>query len=211
MMRDTLHIWRDLRILAAASVAMLSSKSAIAQISLDLQAKAQAAGNTRTTIAAPTAVPPKLPYCPRPCPSTSQSPPGTGHHTVTLSWKASTSAASANASHTPAGYCLYRRKKPGIPKDVLKCSDCELLNTIAFADTACVDDQVQDGTTYYYVVTFLVAPPPKTPMSLASNEAVAPIPPGQNAKSNASRYPLCWGGGSNPSELGGTPGAREKK
>jgi hypothetical protein len=53
------------------------------------------------------------------------------------------------------------------------CSDCEQINSQAIADTGCVDDLVEDGTTYYYVVTAINA---KGKISSSSNEIPARVP-----------------------------------
>lgn len=62
---------------------------------------------------------------------------GTSGHTVTLSWKASTS--------TVMGYNVYRGTKAGGPYSVITSSPV--------ASTSYVDSAVQGSTTYYYVVT----------------------------------------------------------
>ena len=53
------------------------------------------------------------------------------------------------------------------------CSDCEQINAQAIADTRCVDNLVEDGTTYYYVVTAINA---KGKISSSSNEIPAQVP-----------------------------------
>jgi len=110
-----------------------------------------------------------------------------GHHTVTLTWKAN--APSTNRTRNAVGYCLYRRKTPGIPKKLSDCKDCELVNPAPVTGTGCVDDLVQDGVTYHYVVT---AANEFSSISEASNEAPAPIPLTESPKAGpASSYPLC--------------------
>lgn len=63
------------------------------------------------------------------------------------------------------------------------------MNPVPVAGTGCVDDSVQDGVTYYYVVT---AANDSSRISEASNEAPAEIPLTETAKpSSVSTYPLC--------------------
>jgi hypothetical protein len=110
-----------------------------------------------------------------------------GHHTVTLTWKAN--AASTNRATNTVGYCLYRRKRSSIPKKISDCKDCELVSPVPIAGTGCVDNSVQDGVTYYYVVT---AANESSRISDSSNEAPAEIPLTETATPGAvSSYPLC--------------------
>jgi fibronectin type 3 domain-containing protein len=81
-------------------------------------------------------------------------------HTVTLSWKASTSPG-------VVGYDVYRRDKtsPTFGK----------INQNPIATTNCVDNFVQLGHTYYYYV--VTANRPGVQESVGSNTATARIPP----------------------------------
>lgn len=111
----------------------------------------------------------------------------TGHHKILLSWKAS--APSTKPEDNAAGYCLYRSKKKHAARKNPLCRDCEQINSLPLSGASCVDDLVQDGTVYYYVV---VAIDQHGSLSSASNEIVASIPPGHKAgRSFVSSSPLC--------------------
>jgi hypothetical protein len=88
-------------------------------------------------------------------------PPGSGtpapSHSVTLSWEPS-------ASTEVVGYNVYRSTSPGTGFSLLT----QLLDTLTFKD-----ENVADGTTYYYVVTSLNGAGDE---SAHSNEAAAVIP-----------------------------------
>ena len=111
--------------------------------------------------------------------------PLTGHHTVTLSWNPS-----APSANNAAGYCLYRSKKRNVAAKNPTCPDCEQINAIPVAGTACVDNLVQDGATYYYVAAAISQ---GGQLSSSSNEITVVIPP--NSQAAASRpsvsYPFC--------------------
>lgn len=104
-------------------------------------------------------------------------------HRVTLSWKPS---APANSRHDAAvGYCIYRSVKRKDPSP-------ELVNSVPFAGTTCLDDWVENNGTYYYVVKAINA---KGRTSVNSNEVIAAIP-GANqtsAPSSGVLAPLCRG------------------
>jgi len=107
----------------------------------------------------------------------------TGHHTVILTWKPSPDTAKT------VGYCVYRRKKPSIPSKVSQCTDCQVVSEVSIAGTGCIDDRVEDNSTYYYVVT---AANQAGVISSASNEATAAIPLKENPNPPpASSYPVC--------------------
>jgi len=82
---------------------------------------------------------------------------GTGTHTVTVSWQASTS--------TVAGYNVYRGAASGGPYTKL--------NSSLDAATNYVDGSVQAGQTYYYVATAVDA---SNHESVYSNQATAVVP-----------------------------------
>ena len=99
---------------------------------------------------------------------------GQGHHKVLFRWNAS--APSPHPENNAVGYCLYRSKFKGLPKKNPRCSQCELVNSaiIPAADNlACVDDQVADDTTYYYVATAIDK---NRNLSPTSNEIPVTIP-----------------------------------
>jgi hypothetical protein len=119
--------------------------------------------------------------------------PLTGHHRVILTWNAS--APSVHPEDNTIGYCLYRSKNEDVSKKTPTCSDCEQINPVPVAGTGCVDDLVQDGVLYYYVVTAINA---KGKSSSSSNETPAPIPANKPsvASGAAGSYPLCRGAAS---------------
>lgn len=179
---------------ALVSLVTLQTTGAAGQVSRSLRANTQTAETPKKNGALPAPAQPGLPRCPevdRPAPPPLS--PETVHHTVTLSWNPSTSA--ANAGNQSVGYCLYRSQKPGIPKKISECTMCVQVNSLAIAGTACVDNQVQDGETYHYVVTYVVARANanKAETSPSSNEATAHIPiNSKSAKSpSVASYPLC--------------------
>jgi hypothetical protein len=137
---------------------------------------------------------PRPPACPAAAlPTLLPSPLLTGQHKATLTWNAS--APSVNSENNAVGYCLYRSRtqnaaKQYVVKQISKCSDCEQVNSIALAGTGCVDDLVQDGATYYYVVIAVNA---KGEPSSPSNETPAQIPPNKQSVSSPSvgSYPFC--------------------
>lgn len=104
---------------------------------------------------------------------------GTGHHKVFLSWNPSSQAPGVTGPID--GYCIYRSKDPNAAKQNAACADCERVTPVAVSSTACVDDVVENGATYYYVVTALKG----NLMSASSNETRALIPDGP--KSDAPR------------------------
>ena len=102
-----------------------------------------------------------------------------GGHRVTLSWKAS---APADAKHAAAtGYCIYR-KAVGEAQPVLISSD-------PFPGTRCVDDSVQNGKRYSYLVRAVSA---TGAFSTVSNPAPVTIP-SKPGKASPPSTPLCRG------------------
>lgn len=95
----------------------------------------------------------------------------TGHHKVLLTWKAS--AAGARPEDNAVGYCLYRSLEKDVSKSNATCSGCEQINSVPVLGTACVDDLVQDGALYYYVVTAINGAGNR---SSSSNEIPVAIP-----------------------------------
>lgn len=125
-----------------------------------------------------------LPLCPAGGVVPLHSSPDTGHHKVTLSWNAS--AISSSRSGDAVGYCLYRSKKPHAAKKNPTCTLCERINAVPVASLSCVDDLVEDSTTYYYVVTAIN---PTSRISSSSNEIAAPVPSARQANSEPGRSP----------------------
>lgn len=104
---------------------------------------------------------------------------GQGGHRVILSWKAS---APANSNHTAAiGYCIYRSTGS-------KDSPPQLVNFAPFSGITCMDDFVENGSKYYYVVRAISA---KGVSSIRSNVAPARIPNRKPLSSAAISAPLC--------------------
>jgi hypothetical protein len=134
---------------------------------------------------------PKLPACPPAgLPTLQASTQKTGHHRVTLSWQGS--APSGNSDSRAVGYCLYRSKEQNAAKQNATCSHCEQVNSIPLADTGCVDDLVEDGATYYYVVTAINV---NGKISSSSNEILAQVPSNKERANSisAESHPLCRG------------------
>jgi len=89
--------------------------------------------------------------------NTTGDPAGTIQHSVTLTWTASTS--------TVAGYNVYRGVQSGGPYT--------RINSVLEAPTNYVDNTVESGCTYYYVVTAVDG---NGLESAYSNQVVAVIP-----------------------------------
>jgi len=138
-------------------------------------------------------LPPKVDSPPPVCPPAGMaqlqpSASGTGHHNVTLTWNAS--PASRNPDDEAFGYCLYRSKEKKVAKQNATCAQCEQVNSTPIIATGCVDNLVQDGTTYYYVA---VAISRRRQLSPSSNEITVVVPPATQKSDHApaSSYPLC--------------------
>jgi len=136
-----------------------------------------------------------LPPCPpADSPMLKRGSPGTGDHRVILSWNAS--APSANSQGERIGYCLYRSKKHPVKTRKTKkdapCEECEQVNLTPMLETACVDDLVENDTTYYYAA---VAIDDEGQLSVLSSQARAVIPRSKAPlKSTSTRsYPPCRG------------------
>ena len=120
------------------------------------------------------------------CPTFNSSPVPTklqskGGHRVILSWRAS---APADSKHADAvGYCIYRGNQRKDPRPVL-------INAAPFSGTSCMDDVVESGKKYYYVVRAISA---KGVTSIISNAAPAPIPTRERTEAElpGKSAPLC--------------------
>ena len=179
------------RLLLAVMISALSPRFAAAQSATASIVKT-GSQPTSKDIAASLVPTSKLPPCPEagiPAPHPSSV---TGHHKVALTWKAS--APSMQAISNPVGYCLYRSKKKGLPKMALanpnvRCGGCEQVNQVPVVGVGCIDDLVEDNTTYYYVVTAISA---AGSISSASAEAVSIIPLHKSSSTAfPSAYPSC--------------------
>lgn len=135
----------------------------------------------------------RIPDCPPGGAVTLQpSAPNTGHHRVILTWDASKN--SPVSEETAVAYCIYRSKKKGAARKNPNCNDCEQVNIIPIETTGCIDDLVQDGAIYYYVVAAINR---QGTISAPSNEILVPIPPGKkHSSSEESSYPFCRGAAS---------------
>lgn len=102
-----------------------------------------------------------------------------GGHRVVLSWKAGT----RDSKHSTAvGYCLYR----GVG---LNTRVTERINRVPFPGTQCVDDLVENGKQYSYVVRAISA---QGVTSLVSKPAPVSIPNSPPRASNAqASTPMC--------------------
>lgn len=194
-MTDFLEVRLHPRILAWVLMLIIGgafrSIAVIGQVNPDSSANTQSTETAKGKGTLPAAAELRLPACPAAgLPTLQPSPQITGHHNVTLRWNAS--ASSVNLESKAVGYCLYRSKKQNAAKQNATCSDCQQINTIAIAGTGCVDDLVEDGATYYYVVTAINA---KGRTSSSSNETPAQIVPNKGSVNSVSvgSYPLCRG------------------
>lgn len=114
---------------------------------------------------------------------------GTGDHTVTLSWNAS--VAPSHSKDDAVGYCIYRSQKQSAAHKNPTCATCERVNAVPLASLSCVDNVVEDGATYFYVVTAIS---PSSSISSASNEVTVPIGRGREEKTTSGNSPpFCRG------------------
>jgi hypothetical protein len=106
---------------------------------------------------------------------------------VTLSWNASVSP--SNPESGAVGYCLYRSKKQSAAHKNPTCATCEQVNAVPVASLSCIDNLVEDGVTYYYVVTAINS---SSRISSASNEVKVPVRRDHEKKSaSGNSPPLC--------------------
>lgn len=120
-----------------------------------------------------------------------RSSPGTGDHKVFLKWNAS-KMPSGSLDTSAVGYCLYRSAKKSLAKKQANCSECERVTVVPIPGTACVDDLVKDGATYFYVATAINR---DNQISLPSNEVPVVVPRSHKSVRPApvGSYPLCRG------------------
>lgn len=103
-------------------------------------------------------------------------------HRVILSWKASRRA---DAKHAEAvGYCIYRGLKPNAPPT-------ELVNQLPFPETQCIDDSVENGKQYYYVVRAISARGETSDASKPPASAKIPVTPPASFQKAGAPIPLC--------------------
>ena len=111
------------------------------------------------------------------------------HHRVVLTWNASQS--SSGPTDPTVGYCLYRSRKGAITANKLdRCQNCNRINLRPIVGTACVDNDVRDGHTYYYAAASIR---PGSQLSSFSNKTTAIIPTNAKSPQSASPYPSCEG------------------
>jgi len=137
---------------------------------------------------APSLISGSVPHCPPAGSPILQPSASTGHHSVILSWNAS--APSSRPEDNAVGYCLYRSATKNAAKQNPVCGGCEQINVAPVAATGCVDDLVQDGASYYYVVTAINE---RGVLSSSSNEISVPIPSSRKASPSeiVGKYPSC--------------------
>ena len=172
-------------------VSIFQTIAAQGQVSHGSSTNQQSAETSKKNGTLPTTADRRLPVCPPAgLPTLQSSPQKTGHHKVTLSWQGS--APSGNSDSRAVGYCLYRSKEQNVAKQNATCNHCEQINSIPLADIACVDDLVEDGATYYYVVTAINT---KGRISSSSNEILAQVPSSKESANSisAESHPLCRG------------------
>ena len=111
------------------------------------------------------------------------------HHRVVLTWDASSS--STGPTDPTVGYCLYRSREGAITANQLhRCKNCRRINRRPIVGTACVDNDVRDGHTYYYAAASIRS---GGALGSFSNKATAIIPSNAQSPQAASPYPSCDG------------------
>jgi hypothetical protein len=126
------------------------------------------------------ASPPRL-VCP-PVGSVVPSPKSNRGHWVTLRWNASRRA---DAKHADAvGYCIYRGANPNAPPT-------ELINHLPFPETQCVDDSVENGKQYFYVVRAISVTGALSDFSKPPAPAKIPTRPPASFRTSGVSIPLC--------------------
>jgi hypothetical protein len=111
------------------------------------------------------------------------------HHNVVLAWKASSS--STGPMDPAVGYCLYRSRQDDITaNDLDRCNNCKRINRRPIVGTACVDQDVQDGHTYYYAVASIRS---GSALSSFSNKTIAMVPSTGKSPQSVPPYPSCDG------------------
>ena len=188
--------WRHepIILLAVLISAFMSPRHAAAQSTTRVTAKAgsrEPSSDSEVSQMPPT----KLPLCPEAGVPVLHSSKVTGHHRVTLTWKAS--APSPHQISNPVGYCLYRSKRHGLPKMAMaipnvRCGGCEQVNRVPIASIGCTDDLVEDNTTYYYVVTAISR---SGLTSSSSNESIVEVPGRKPNADVSNAYPSCRASG----------------
>lgn len=145
----------------------------------------ETAGRPRREFLTPPAT--GLPFCPQAGAEALKPSDSTGHHKVILSWKAT-----PPPKGSPVGYCIYRSKAKGAAEKNATCSNCEQVNRVPVIDTSCVDDLVEDGAAYFYVVTAIIN---TGKSSTPSNETPASIPATKQSinPGTTTAYPFCRG------------------
>lgn len=194
--RGTLRSKAFFRMLALLSLSVYGSERARCQVSSASNPILKTAKGAAPKGTEPAASQSVSLSCPPAGPSLAQeSQTRPGHHKVTLAWIAASS--SARPGGDVVGYCLYRSKTQYVAKQNPLCPICERVNSVPVQGVSCVDDSPDDNTIYYYVVTSING---AQSLSSTSNEASAPIPPGDQPGSNplsSPRPPSCRGESAN--------------
>lgn len=129
---------------------------------------------------------PLLPDCDLP-PTALDASRATGHHRVILTWNPSSSSRGANDQSV--GYCLYKSRNGDITaKNLHDCRNCSRVNRRPILGSGCVDNYVEDGSTYQYVASAIKV---GTSVKFFSNRTTAAIPKNTQTVRSDSPYPLC--------------------
>jgi hypothetical protein len=105
-----------------------------------------------------------------------------GGHKVTLSWKSSRPADSKHGA--AVGYCVYRGPSAKPPYTAL-------LNASPLVGTSCVDDSVESGQKYYYVVRAISAKGAASDVTKPPVPVKIPATPPRAAQGSQDSTPLC--------------------
>jgi hypothetical protein len=183
-----LQVWTGIALLIPVMLVICTAcwDNKVSEVRVKLEGHPQDSKKTSSAESAPTLSPPLCP--PAGVQPLETSAPGTGNHKVFLRWNASKS--SKDVGSDDVAYCLYRSISKEAAKKNPTCRNCEQINTIPVFGTACVDDVVKNGATYYYVVTAIGR---NRALSLPSNEIIVPIPRNEHlvGRPPPGSYPLC--------------------
>jgi len=122
-----------------------------------------------------------------------------GNHRVLLKWNPS--ASSSGPNDPSVGYCLYRSNEDIRAKDLKNCENCERVNRRPIVGSGCIDANVKDGLTYYYVAGSTRI---GSAVQELSHKTSAIIPTKPKKRQTSSQYPLCQADG--PPETAATGG-----
>ena len=129
--------------------------------------------------------------CPPTMGRTEMLPAAARHHKLFLTWNPS--VIGSGASDDVDGYCVYRSKHPNVARQNARCKQCERVTSAPISSTNCVDDALEEGARYYYVVTAVK----DKGMSFPSNEISVQIPTATHlnpSQATLASPPFCRGG-----------------